>query len=106
MFSLGSFLLRWDRLGHPFALNYKGETSHQTRLGAFLSIGISLLVLIILLQKTIELVNMTDPNVQLNSRSIFQEEVEEAGLVSLDDYKFNIGIVYMELNQETHQHEP
>ena len=49
---------------------------------------------------------MTDPNVQLNSRSIFQEEVEEVGLVSLNDYKFNIGIVYMELNQETHQHEP
>ena len=63
-------------------------------------------MLIILLQKTIEQVNMTDPNVQLNSRSIFQEEVEEAGLVSLNDYKFNIGIVFKELNQETHQFEP
>ena len=34
------FLLSRDMLGHPISINYKGEGTHNTKLGAFVSIGI------------------------------------------------------------------
>ena len=48
MTSFAKFLLDRDRLGHPFTLNYRGRSTHSTWLGAVISIGINVLVLIIL----------------------------------------------------------
>ena len=48
MTNFARFLLDRDRLGHPFSLNYKGRSTHNTWLGAVFSIGINVLVLIIL----------------------------------------------------------
>ena len=70
-----SFLLARDRLGHRFSLSYKGRESHSTWLGTALSVTISILVLVILGVKLIEMVYMTDPDIQLYKRQIFQEEV-------------------------------
>ena len=44
-----------------------------------LSFGINILVLIILAQKSIGMVFMTDPDVQVNMRPIFKDEVEKVG---------------------------
>ena len=60
-------------------------------LGAVLSIGIKVLVLIILAVKTIELFWMTSPGVQVVTREIFKEEVEEAGKVYFGKHKMHIG---------------
>ena len=60
--SFAKFLLGRDRLGHPFSLNYCGSDTHKTWLGSILSIGIIVLVLIVLAQKSIEMVYMTDPD--------------------------------------------
>ena len=60
--SFAKFMLGRDRLGHPFSLNYGGSNTHKTWLGSILSIGINVLLLIILVQKNIEMVYMTDPD--------------------------------------------
>ena len=91
MASFLQFLLAQDRLGHHFSLSYKGRESHNTLLGAALSIVIKALVVVILTQKTIALVQMTDPDVQVSTRAIFSEEVDEAGKVNFSDYGVNIG---------------
>ena len=84
-------MLGQDRLGHHFSLNYKGVDTHQTRLGAVLSIGIKILVLIILGVNTIDLIWMTDPDSSVNMRAIFKEEVEEAGQINFGKHKMHIG---------------
>lgn len=43
---LTSLLLSRDMLGHNISINYKGESTYNTKFGAFLSIGIQVLVLI------------------------------------------------------------
>ena len=78
MLRFTKFLQSQDRLGHPFSLNYSGSETHKTWLGTGLSLVINVLVLIILAQKSIELIYMTDPNVQVNTRPIFKKEIEEA----------------------------
>ena len=50
-----------------------------------------MLVLVILGVKTIELFWMTDPDVQVSTRAIFKEEVEEAGKIFLGKHKMHIG---------------
>ena len=51
-----------------------------------LSLAINCLVLIILLEKSVDLLFMRDPAVTITSRTIFKEEVEEAGLVNLGQH--------------------
>ena len=41
-----ALVLSRDKFGHPMTLKYKGEGSHQTIPGAFLSIAIHTLVVI------------------------------------------------------------
>ena len=51
-------------------------------------------MLIILAQKTDEMLNMTDPGVQVFKRSIFENEVEKAGNVKFSSHRMNIGFAY------------
>lgn len=87
------FFLAQDRLGHPFSLTYEGRNSHQTWLGAVLSIGVNIFVLLILAQKTLDVAYMRDPDVKMNRRQIFKDEVEQAGLINLSEHGMNIGFV-------------
>ena len=48
-----NFILNQDRLGQGFSLNYRGNKTHRTWLGSVLSIATSVLVLVILVQKSI-----------------------------------------------------
>lgn len=54
-----------DSFGHPLSVNYKGSDNYQTGLGAFFSIVTQFLTLSILVIKSIELVYMSDPSLQL-----------------------------------------
>ena len=53
--------------------------------------------MIILGVKLIELVYMTDPDVQIFTRQIFQDEVKEAGIINLSEHQMRIGFVYIDL---------
>ena len=48
MRSFSKFLLSRDTLGHAYSLKYGGNDSYNTYVGAILSLGISVLVLIFL----------------------------------------------------------
>ena len=87
MFRLTKFSLAQDRLGHPFSLSYEGSKTHKTWLGTGLSLVINILVLIILTQKIDAVFNMIDPEVQVNTRPIFKNEVAKTGLINLAKHK-------------------
>ena len=50
-----------------------------------------MLVLIILTQKIDAVINMTDPETQVNSRHILKSEVDEVGDVNFAEHKLQIG---------------
>ena len=79
------FILARDVLGHPITINYKGEDTYKTKIGAFLSIGVQVMVLIFLAMKVIALIEMSDPNILIQDRPIYKEEVNDFGDISLDD---------------------
>ena len=94
MGKLSSILMSRDRLGHPISVNYKGEDTHKTKIGAFLSIGIQVMVVIFMIQRIIALVEMTDPTIVNQTRPIYEEEAEEFGQLELEDYHFNFGVFF------------
>ena len=95
MKDLFHFLLSTDRLGSAFSLTFKGSTTHNTWCGMVLSLAISILVLIILGEKTLDLLFIREPTVQVNTRPILRKEVEDAGDMLLSDYQMNIGFVVL-----------
>ena len=86
-------MLAQDRLGHRFSLNYEGRETHNTWLGTALSFVINILVLTILAQKSLEMVFMTDPEVQVATRPMLLKEVAELGEINLAKHKMSIGFV-------------
>ena len=58
-----SFLLSRDLLGHSISVNYRGETTFNTKLGAFFSVCIQILVFVQLAEKVVDLVLMNDPTI-------------------------------------------
>ena len=87
------FLLAQDRVGHRFSLNYEGRETHNTWLGTGLSFVLNTLVLTILVQKTLEMVFMTDPEVQVATRPMLKNEVAELGKINLAKHKMSLGFV-------------
>ena len=53
---LTRFLLGLDKLGHSLTIKYKGKGMHQTKLGSFITIVIQILVIVMLVNRTTELV--------------------------------------------------
>ena len=91
---IGNFLLARDTLGYPFQVFYKGKASHETIVGAIVSICIKVLVLTQLIQKTISLVNMTEPTIQSYVRPIYEHEANELGKLNLSENNFNFGVFF------------
>lgn len=58
-----NFMLSQDILGHEHSINYMGDVTFNTKLGALLSIIIKILVLYQLVEKSIELLAMSDPGI-------------------------------------------
>ena len=84
------FFLGRDILGHSISINYRGNTSYNTYLGALLTIGVQMLVLVQLVQKSIDLYSMEDPNVTIMSRPIYEEESSQ--VYNFKDHKFDVGV--------------
>ena len=90
--SFTSLLLSRDMLGHPLSINYKGSATFKTILGAILSIGIQVLVLIQLIQLTIDMVQMNDPIILSYSRPLYEEEVNDFGQINMNEYRLDFGV--------------
>ena len=90
------FLRSMDLFGHHFNITYKGSDSHKTWFGTILTLIISLLVLLVLTEKTLDMVFMRNATIQINERPIFKNEVDDAGIVNLSDLDLQIGFVAME----------
>ena len=93
-----SFLLSRDMLGHDLSITYKGETTFNTKLGAFLSIAVQVLVLIQLIQLTIDMLQMNDPTILSYNRPLYEEEVSELGQINLNEFRLNFGVFLSSAN--------
>ena len=85
---------KFDRLGHKFSLNYKGEDMFQTILGSLLTIASTVLVGILFVHKITEVIDMKDPTVQVQSQPFKKEEVNGLGAINLGEHYFNIGVQF------------
>ena len=66
-----SYLLSLDILGHGFSVNYRGNSTYNTYVGSILSICIFILVMVQLVDRTLDLVDMRDPSVSSMTRPMF-----------------------------------
>ena len=85
-------MLSFDTFGHAITVNYKGQDKHRTCPGAFISIGIQVMVLIYLIMQTVDLIEMSEPTMITTKRPLYKEETDELGPVNLKDHNFAIGV--------------
>ena len=85
-------MLGQDKLGYPVTLKYKGNDSHPTILGALLSIGIKIMVLVYLTQLFLEMVTMNEPEIQSYERPFYKEEIKSFSKMKMIDHDFSFGI--------------
>ena len=69
-----SLLISRDAMGHAFSINYKGADTYQTACGAILTLAIQLLTLVALVKLTLEMVEMSEPNIQSYERPLLLSE--------------------------------
>lgn len=81
-------------LGHPLSVNYQGKTTFNTKLGALVSIGVRVIVLAQMVQLAIAMFAMTDPTILSYARPLHESEVNDFGSMNLDEFRFNIGVVF------------
>ena len=55
-----NFFVSFDAFGEPISVNYKGETSHKTAVGALFTMAIKSFLLIFALQQILTLLNYDD----------------------------------------------
>ena len=91
----GTFLLSRDLLGHKLLIKYRGNSTYNTYVGSVLSICIYVLVLVQLIQKTANLVDMRDPSVRSLRRPMFEEESTDFGDIMFKDFRFNLGVFFL-----------
>ena len=91
---VGSLLLDRDMLGHDLSVNYRGNAKFNTYVGSIISLGIYAMVLVQLLQKVTDLVQMRDPQISVLTRPLYEEEVIEFGEINLHDFRFDFGVFF------------
>ena len=79
-------------------MNYKGFSDYPTYLGAILSVIIRVLLLTFVLIRTIQIVDMSSPDIVFYIRTLYESEVEELGDINLDAYKMDIGVYFTKRN--------
>ena len=60
-----------------------------------LTLAIQLLTLVSLVKLTLEMVEMSEPNIQSYERPLLLEEVDDLGEINFFDSRFSIGVVLM-----------
>ena len=59
--SLRTFLVSFDVFGEPVSVNYRGETSYKTAVGAFLTICLKSFLFVVAAASFLDLVQYRDP---------------------------------------------
>ena len=59
--SVREFLVSFDVFGEPVGLNYKGERTYKTAVGAFFTICLKILIFVIATTGFLDLVSYRDP---------------------------------------------
>ena len=92
-FSLGSFVKNLDNFGHRISVSYKGQDSHQTIVGGFMTIIVRVLTAITIVIGLEKVIGMTEPIITSFPRFIPHDERQERGTISFADLQFNIGVM-------------
>ena len=90
--SLGRFVKNLDNFGHSISVSYKGQDSHQTIIGGFMTIIVRVLTAITIVIGFEKVIGMTEPIITSFPRFIPHDEREERGTFSFADLEFNIGV--------------
>ena len=61
MRTLNAFVTSLDAFGEPISINYKGDSTYKTCLGALFTIGLKLFVLVFALTQLVALFQFRDP---------------------------------------------
>lgn len=90
-FSFSKAVRKFDDFGHPIALTYKGDDSHQSFLGGILTLMVMIFTATMVVIKIDQVVSMDEPAITSFARPLSDDHKKELGKVSLNDYHFNIG---------------
>ena len=96
--SIANWFTGLDKFGHPINVFFQGGSIYKTKLGAFLSIAVNVLVLGCIIVKLLELVNMSDPSITIMRKNLTKRQIDEYLPFNLDDFAFNMGIVVVDSN--------
>ena len=87
-----SFLLSRDAMGHAFSINYKGKDTYPTLCGAFLTMAIQVLTLVQLVKLSVEMIEMSEPNIKSYERPLLYSETLDFGELNFYDSFFSVGV--------------
>ena len=102
---MGKFsLLTWvrgiDIFGYPFSLNFRGDDSRKSLLGAMLTLFVHGFTITVALVKAAEITSMADPEITVYDRTFSQAEMEEFAVEgqTFADFGFNLGMSFTATN--------
>ena len=75
-----TFLRSFDVFGAPVSLNYKGETTFKTFIGALFSIAIKIFLIIYASNQLLTLFSYGDPSIQIFTKYTHRPKSEEINL--------------------------
>ena len=84
------FLRDSDSFGHPVQVAYKGRETFNTYLGAFMSLIVKGLTLVLLANAALEVYLMEDPLITVYNRGLTKEQKAEMIPLSFSDYNYTI----------------
>ena len=95
---LGGLLRKQDAFGEPVSINYRGDTTFTTMLGAIVSFVEKIFILVVAVMGLIDLFTYQDPNITMYSVYDARLDGKE---ISLEEANVNIifGIYNKQLNQ-------
>ena len=85
--SIGNFCLSFDSFGQPIAVNYNGNSSYQTGLGAFCTLALRGFLLVYSLLSFINLIQYQDPQI---TQYTIQDDRTEGNVLNFGELRGGI----------------
>ena len=92
-FSIVEWLRGWDALGHPIAVNFRGNESHQTIFGAVLTIAVKAMTLAFAINTIKDLWTMADPKIQIYEQILSKEQQKEISPMKFSALDFQLAML-------------
>ena len=87
-----SFFVSFDAFGEPISVNYKGETSHKTAVGALFTLAIKSFLLIFAFQQILTLTSYDDA--AITQYSVLSSRTQGDSF-NMGTSKANVGFAWM-----------